>query len=114
MKSSPTLILAIAATLCVGTPTGAVDYPDILSSWCSTTSKYTFTRKRFAIFIFGSRGEGSFKIVGYRFKPTEVDVGWYNPQVGERHVVFGEFSQDGKTMFQLPDGDAPRKEFKRC
>ncbi len=114
MKSRRTSLLAIAAMLCASTPSGAVDYPDILGSWCSVTSKYIFTRESFGIFVFATKGEGTFRIVGYQFSPSEVDVGWFNPQAGERHAVFGEFAKDGKTMFQQERGAAPHKEFRRC
>jgi hypothetical protein len=104
----------VCAGLATPTPSRALDYPNILGNWCSETSKYTFTREMFSIYVFATRGEGSFKIIDYSFDSEEVDVGWFNPEAGERHAVFGEFSQDGAMMFQLARGSAPHKRYQRC
>ena len=48
-----------------------------------------------------------YKIDHYQFTPSEVQVGWMNPQAGELWAAYGEFSKDGRSMFMQPRGSAP-------
>ena len=104
-------------SLATGDDALALSRRDILGAWCGTASRYDFTTKTLKVRRYADNGLSNFKIVGFEFSDTVVNVMWRKADGKETWTRFGEFSADGGIMTQLPEEqyqNMPRREFRRC
>jgi hypothetical protein len=113
-------IIGFVAAVTASAPAAALTYADILGGWCGVRSNpnrtnYTFTRKTLTVTFLPGRTKKVFKVDNYDFSDTgTVTLFYWQARDERRQVHFGDFSSDGREMFQQSSEAGGLYRFVRC
>jgi len=107
-------LLILAAASLWPAPSRAIEYKDILGSWCSKTAQLTFTRDSMRVKWFDDNQMAHYQVTKFKFESTTVQIYWVDMDKNEVSAVYGEFSADNQQMYLQKNENAPRREYRRC
>jgi len=112
-------VLAILSALALGatsTSASALEFEDILGTWCGLTTDYIFDRDKLTVKFHDKQNKDRIlNIDSYEVRGPEIQIFW-SKRDGDS-TVFYDFDADHKFMAQKKNegGDnGPRRPFKRC
>lgn len=106
------LLLAILALpLLASAPARALEFSDIVGTWCGDTTNYTFRRDSLRVYWLEDKTSRTFEVTEYEYGRNEIKVHWVN-EGKTVWTIFGNF-EDG-SMVQRRNDNGPRREFRRC
>jgi len=113
-KSLLIVLVVAAAGLWTSAASNAIEYRDILGTWCSASAKIRFTRDAMKVTLFESGRTIIYKVTKYDLASLYVRVHWINFKKEEVWAEYSEFSRDGRNMVLQPNKVAPRRPYHRC
>jgi len=113
-KSWLIVLVVAAASLWTSAASNAMEYSDILGTWCSASAKIRFTRDSMKVTLFSSGRILVYKVTRYDLERRYVRVHWVNLKKEEVWAEYSEFSPDGQEMVLQPNKVAPRRPYHRC